>query len=317
MVKKLALVYPGQGSQKIGMGKEFFDSFAESKETFQEIDETLKQNLSQLIFSGEQAELTKTENAQPALMAVSLAIMNALVKQTSKNISEFAEYVAGHSLGEYSALAASNAMSINDTATILKIRGVAMANAGEKHKGTMAAIIGTDIDTADKIASEAAEGEVCQIANDNSEGQIVISGTVGAVNRAIKIGKEHGAKRVIPLPVSGAFHSELVKEAADRVQAGLENIILQAPSIPVIANVTAKAEQDPTTIANLLVTQVTSKVRWRESILELKNLGVTDIIEVGSGNVLTGLVKRISPEIVCQNISTPHDLDNFVETYFN
>jgi [acyl-carrier-protein] S-malonyltransferase len=314
-MKKLAFIFPGQGSQKIGMGKEFYNNFNEAKEAFQEIDETLQQNLSQLIFSGQPEELTKTQNTQPALMAVSVAIMQVILKQNKTNISQLAGYVAGHSLGEYSALCAGEAINIADTAKILQIRGNAMAQAGEKTKGAMAAIIGTDIETANKIAKIAAQKQVCQVANDNSIGQIVISGNVEAIKRALDIGKEHGAKKVILLPVSGAFHSPLVEEAAHQVQEGLTQIIIKAPQIPVITNVTAQAEQDPTTIANLLVQQITEKVRWREIILELENLGVTDIIEVGSGNVLTSLTKRISKNIKSSNISTLDDLDNFSKNY--
>ena len=316
MTKKIAFIFPGQGSQKIGMGQDFYDNFREAKDVFQEVDEILQQNLSQLIFSGDQAELTKTQNTQPALMVVSLAIMRVITQQNNKKINDFVTYVAGHSLGEYSALSAANAMSLADTAKILRVRGEAMAAAGQKVKGTMAAIIGADIKTAEQIVSKAAQDEICEIANDNSAGQIVISGNVGAINRAVNLGSEFGVKRILPLPVSGAFHSTLVKDAATQVQLGLENIILKSPIVPIIANVTADLEQDPATIKNLLIQQVTSRVRWRESVLKLQELGITDIVEIGSGAVLTGLGKRIAPEIHSSNIANLADVDKFINHYF-
>ncbi len=315
MTKKIALVFPGQGSQKVGMGKNFYDNFLEAKEVFQEVDEVLKQNLAQLIFSGEQAELTKTENAQPALMAVSLAMVKVLNKLSGKNIVDYTAYVAGHSLGEYSALAAADALTIKDCAALLQVRGTAMRDAGNKTSGAMAAVIGVDTVTAQKITEQAAQGDICQIANDNSIGQIVISGHKSAIHRAVTIGKELGAKKVIPLPVSGAFHSELVAEAAAKVEAKLAEIELTSPTVPVISNVTAAAVSETSEIKNLLVKQVTSAVRFRESVENLKKLGVTDIIEIGAGNVLTGLVKRIDPEITLANIREPEELETFIKDY--
>ncbi len=315
MQKKIALIFPGQGSQKIGMGKNFYDNFSSAREVFQEIDEVLGQNLSRLIFTGEISELTKTENTKPALMAVSLAILASLLSETKKNIQEIANYAAGHSLGEYSALAAAKSLSIASTAKILKIRGEAMRDAGAKTKGAMAAIIGTDYDTAQKIVAAAAENDICQIANDNSIGQIVISGHQEAIARAISLGKEFGAKKVIALPVSGAFHSELVREAAEKVASALAGLPVNKPIIPIVTNVTAQPEDKPEYLKELLVKQVTGSVRWRETIIKLKNIGVTDIIEVGSGKVLSGLVKRIEPELNISNIEEPQDLDNFLKNY--
>jgi len=313
MSKNIAFVFPGQGSQKIGMGKGFFDNFSEAKEVFQEVDDVLGQNLSNLMFSGDLAELTKTENTQPALMAVSLAIFKVLSKNSGKNIADLAKFAAGHSLGEYSALTAASALNVADAAKILKIRGEAMRDAGAKTAGGMAAVIGTDFETAEKIASQAAGDEICQVANDNSVGQIVISGNKTAIERSVAIGQELGAKKVMPLPVSGAFHSELVRDAGDKVAEGLQNITVNNPQIPIIANVTAKAVQDAGEIQDLLVKQVTSRVRWRETIIELKNQGITDIVEIGAGKVLTGLTRRIDPELNTANIEEPEQLDEFLK----
>ncbi len=304
---KTAFIFPGQGSQKISMGKDFFQNFTEAKNIFLEVDEAIKQNLSDLIFNGDAADLTRTENAQPALMAVSLAIINVIKKE--KNIKDVCSYLAGHSLGEYSSLATSESLSIYDTAKILKIRGEAFRDEGLKTKGAMAAIIGADIELVEKIVAKAGENDICQIANDNSIGQIVISGTENAILKSLDIAKEMGARKAIKLPVSGAFHSELIAKAGDKVRKGLENITINTPQIPIIANVTADLIKDKSEISDLLVRQVTSRVRWTESVLKLKELGITDIVEIGSGNVLTGLIRRIDKTINCHNISNVEDLD--------
>lgn len=310
---KFALIFPGQGSQKIGMGKNFSESFQTAKETFQEIDEILAQNLSQLMFNGEIAELTKTENTQPALMAVSIAISNVINENINNKLTNLTSYVAGHSLGEYSALTVANTLKLSDTAKLLKIRGESMRDAGKKTQGTMAAVIGVNITTAEEITNKAAKYGICQIANDNSEGQIVISGSIEAIDKAISIGKDLGAKKVIKLPVSGAFHSKLMQEAQDKLAPEILKTNFNTPKIPIITNISAKAEDKTDIIQKLLIEQVTSKVRWRETILELENQGVTDIIEIGSGTVLTGLTKRISPNINSHNISEPQDLDNILK----
>jgi len=310
---KFALIFPGQGSQKIGMGKNFSESFQTAKETFQEIDEILAQNLSQLMFNGDIAELTKTENTQPALMAVSVAISNVINENLNKKLTNLTSYVAGHSLGEYSALTIANTLKLSDTAKLLKIRGESMRDAGQKTQGTMAAVIGVNITTAEEITNEAAKYGICQIANDNSDGQIVISGSIEAIDKAISIGKELGAKKVIKLPVSGAFHSKLMQEAQDKLAPEILKTNFNIPEIPIITNLSAKAENKTDIIQKLLIEQVTSKVRWRETILELENQGVSDIIEIGSGTVLTGLTKRIAPNINSHNISEPQDLDNILK----
>ncbi len=306
-----AIVFPGQGSQTVGMGKDLFENFASAREVFQKVDEILLINLSKIMFEGPSEELTKTENTQPALMAVSIALITVLEKEFGKKFSDLCSFTAGHSLGEYSALCAAKAISLEETARLLQVRGKAMAKCGEKTTGAMAAILGVEIDVAQAIASEAAQGEVCQIANDNSVGQIVISGSKAAIDRAIEIAKTKGAKRAIALPVSGAFHSALMAEAQNEMKIALAKAEIKTPTVPLIANVTAKPVSDPNEIRDLLAQQITGSVRWRETMLFMAEKGVEEIIEIGSGKVLAGLVGRTCPNVKSRSLQNSEDLKGF------
>lgn len=306
-----ALFFPGQGSQIVGMGKELAGRFASAREVFEEVDAALSQELSAIMFEGSQETLTLTENAQPAIMAVSMAALRVLQKETGFNVAAQAAYVAGHSLGEYSALCAAGALSLSDTARLLRLRGQAMQKAVPAGHGAMAALIGADIEQAQAIAREAAQSDVCAVANDNAPGQVVISGTKAAIDRAVEISKAKGIKRAMLLEVSAPFHCPLMQPAAQAMKAALAGVRIAAPGVPVVANVTAEAARDPELIRGLLVEQVTGMVRWRESVLYLKEQGVTRAIEIGAGKVLSGLVKRIAPEIEMINVGVPADLDTF------
>lgn len=307
-----ALIFPGQGSQAVGMGVELAKAFPTAKAVLQEVDEALGQSLSKLMAEGPEAELTNTENAQPAIMAVSLATFRVLEKAGMK-ISD-ASCVAGHSLGEYSALTAAGTFTVADAAKLLRIRGNAMQAAVPAGKGGMVAIIGPDFDAVEEIVREArnrAMSEIIEIANQNSTNQTVISGSARGMEIAIEVAKEKGAKRALPLPVSAPFHCSMMAPAAEKMRAALAAIDLKAPAVPLIANVTAERAEDPAFIRDLLVQQVTGMVRWVDSVERMKQLGVTRVIEIGHGNVLTGLVKRIAPEIACVNIQSPADLETY------
>ena len=309
-----SFVFPGQGSQTVGMGKDLAETFLEAREIFQEVDEALKQNLTKLMFEGPSDELTLTENAQPALMAVSMAVVRVLEKQAGIAIRKTARYVAGHSLGEYSALAAAGSFSVSDTARLLKTRGQAMQKAVPVGVGAMAALLGLDVDQAQKVASDASgNGLVCASANDNAPGQVVVSGHKAAVERAIELAKERGAKRAMLLPVSAPFHCALMKPAADAMAEALEKVTIFAPVVPVIANVTAGTVIDPDDIRRLLVEQVTGMVRWRESVHLMKDAGVDTLIELGAGKVLSGLTKRIDGALTGISIGTPADIEEFAK----
>ena len=303
----VAFVFPGQGSQVVGMGKALAETYASAKAVFDEVDAALSQNLSQLIWNGPEDQLTLTENAQPALMAVSLAVVRVLEKDHDISIGATAQYVAGHSLGEYSALAAAGTFSVTDTARLLKIRGRAMQAATPVGTGAMAALLGLDFATAAGVAAEAAQGEVCQAANDNSDGQVVISGHKAAVERAAEIAKARGAKRAIMLPVSAPFHCALMQPAADAMAKALSEVAMHAPVVPVMANVRAAPLTDPAAIRDSLVAQVTGTVRWRECVAAMVAGGVTQFIELGSGKVLTGLAKKNAPAATALAINTPDD----------
>jgi [acyl-carrier-protein] S-malonyltransferase len=310
-----AFIFPGQGSQAVGMGRDLAAAFAPAREVFQEVDETLKQKLSKLMFEGPADELTLTENTQPALMAVSLATLRVLEREGNIALRQAAVVVAGHSLGEYSALAAAGAFGVADAARLLKLRGQAMQKAVPPGAGAMAALLGAEMAQAEAICAEAApvpetgEREVVEPANDNGGGQVVISGHRGAVERAIEIARAQGIKRAMLLPVSAPFHCALMAPAADAMAEALENAPPRVPVIPLIANVSAAKATDPAEIRDLLVRQVTATVRWRESVLAMAALGVDSFVELGAGRVLAGLVRRIAPDAAAVSAGTPAEIE--------
>ena len=311
-----AFVFPGQGSQAVGMGKELADAFPEARLVFEEVDETLKQNLSKVMFEGPDDQLRLTANAQPALMAMSVAIVRILEKEGNVTLPDMASFVAGHSLGEYSALAAAGALSLADTASLLKLRGTTMQLAVPVGEGAMAALLGPTVEETEEIAAAAVEAgtedEVCDVANDNAPGQVVVSGSTKAVERAVEIGAERGAKRSVMLPVSAPFHCALMQPAADAMEKALAETIIAPPSVPIIANISADEVRDPETVRTNLVSQVTARVRWRESVVFLKDRGVDTLVEVGAGKVLSGLARRIDRELSSTSIQGHEDIEAFL-----
>ena len=310
---KKTLVFPGQGSQFIGMGKDVYDAYPVAKAVFQEVDDALGKNLSDLIFKGEDADLNMTENTQPALMAVSVAITRVLEDQGKLDIAgdDSIVFSAGHSLGEYSALTATGALQLADTARLLQIRGRAMQQAVPVGIGAMAAILGLDFEEVKKIADEVSGEEVCTAANDNANGQVVVSGHKGAVEAAVALAGERGARKSVMLPVSAPFHCPLMQPAADRMAEALDAVTIQSPIVPLIANVGAQAVSDPDEIKKLLVEQVTGSVRWRESVLYMKSQGVEHLIEIGAGKVLTGLTRRIDKDLTGQAVQNAENIKDF------
>jgi [acyl-carrier-protein] S-malonyltransferase len=307
----VAFVFPGQGSQTVGMGKALAENFAPARQVFEAVDEALSEKLSTIVFEGPADQLTLTENAQPALMAVSLAVMRVLEAEAGLDLKRDAQFVAGHSLGEYSALAAARAFTLADTARLLRTRGQAMQKAVPVGVGAMAALIGLEFDTASAVAAEAAGTQVCQAANDNGGGQVVVSGDKTAVERAVEIAKAKGAKRAMLLPVSAPFHCVLMQPAADVMAQALSRVSINRPLVPVVSNVLAKPVSDPTEIIQALVRQVTGTVRWRESIAYMAQTGVNVFYEVGAGKVLSGLVKRIADGASATAIGSPEDVAAF------
>lgn len=301
-----AFVFPGQGAQTIGMGKALSDAYPAARAVFEEVNDALGEDLSALIWDGDIADLTLTRNAQPALMATSIAAMRALSAE-GVDVSA-ASFVAGHSLGEYTALAAAGALSLSDTARLLRIRGTAMQEAVPVGIGAMAALLGLDFETAQAVAEEAAQGEVCQAANDNDPSQVVVSGHLAAVERALVIAKEKGAKRAMLLPVSAPFHCALMAPAADVMAQALSEVTINAPAVPLVANVAAMAVTDPAQIQELLVAQVTGSVRWRESVGYMAAQGVTEIFEIGAGKALSGMIRRIDKTIATHAVGAPDDV---------
>jgi len=310
---KRALVFPGQGSQVPGMGRDLAEAFPAARYLFEEVDDALSQHLSRLMFEGPESELTLTENAQPALLAASLAVMRVLEAEAGFDIAQGAAYVAGHSLGEYSALAAARALSVTDAARLVKRRGQAMQKAVPVGEGAMAALLGTEIETACEIADAAAQGQICAVANDNGAGQIVVSGHAAAVERAVAIAAGRGARRSIMLPVSAPFHSPLMAPAADIIAEALADTAVDAPAVPLVANVTAKPTEDPEEIKQLLVEQVTHMVRWRETVLLFAENEVEEVVELGAGRVLSGLVRRIDKTLSTVSVGAPADIEALVK----
>ncbi len=303
-----AFTFPGQGSQAVGMGKGLAENFAAARAVFEEVDAALGQKLSQLMWEGPEADLTLTANAQPALMAVSMAVMRVLEAEHGITVKNTAAYVAGHSLGEYSALAAAGSFALADAARLLKTRGLAMQSATPVGIGAMAALLGLDFATASAVADEAAQGDVCQAANDNSDGQVVVSGHKAAVERALVIAREKGAKRAILLPVSAPFHCALMQPAADAMARALAEVTMQAPAVAVVANIGAAPLSDPDAIRKSLVAQVTGTVRWRECVGWMAANGIDRFCEIGTGKVLTGLLKKNAPSATGFAIGTPGDI---------
>lgn len=309
-----AFVFPGQGSQAVGMGKALAESSAEARRVFETVDDALGERLSDLMFGGDADTLTLTQNAQPALMAVSMAALAVLKERSGRDLPEMASFVAGHSLGEYSALAAAGAIGLADAARLLRRRGLAMQRAVPVGEGAMAALLGLDLETAVAVADEAAGDQVCAAANDNADGQIVVSGHREAVERAVDLAAAKGAKRSMLLPVSAPFHCALMAPAAEEMREALAAIDIAEPSVPLIANVTAAPVTAPEEIRRLLVEQVTGRVRWRESVQAMAASGVDHLVELGAGKVLSGLVRRIDKSVSATALQTPEDIDAFVAT---
>jgi [acyl-carrier-protein] S-malonyltransferase len=309
-----AFIFPGQGSQAPGMGRVVAEAFSTAREVFEEVDEALRQKLSRLMWEGPEADLTLTENAQPAIMAASLAIVRVLERDAGLNMTRHARLVAGHSLGEYSALAAAGCLNLSDAARLLRLRGRAMQEAVPAGEGAMSALIGIEVGDAEAAAAEAAaQGGVCVVANDNAPGQVVISGTRDAVERAGTFAKEKGAKRALSLAVSAPFHCPLMASAAQKMREALAQVIFRPLAVPVVANVTATEVAEPSVIRELLVEQVTGRVRWRESVLCFRQLGVGATVECGGGKVLTGMVKRIDREMETISLDSPADIEAFAK----
>jgi [acyl-carrier-protein] S-malonyltransferase len=303
---KRAYLFPGQGAQVIGMGRDLAEGWPAARAVFDEVDEALGEKLSARIWEGEIADLTLTENAQPALMATSIAALRAMAAEGFG--IERADFVAGHSLGEYSSLCAAEALSVADTARLLRLRGRAMQAAVPVGAGAMAAILGLDAATVDAVAAEAAQGAVCEAANDNDPAQVVVSGDKAAVERAVEIAKARGAKRALMLPVSAPFHCALMAPAAEAMAEALKDVAIAAPRVPVVSNVKAEGVRDPAEIKDLLVRQVTGRVRWRESVEWMAGEGVTETVEIGAGKALSGMVRRIAKEIEAKAVNGAGDL---------
>ncbi|PCI98046.1 MAG: [acyl-carrier-protein] S-malonyltransferase [Alphaproteobacteria bacterium] len=308
-----AFVFPGQGSQFIGMGKDLAENFVEARDVFQEVDDTLSQKLSAMMFDGEESDLNLTENTQPALMAMSMAVINILQKQGDIQLEEHCAFVAGHSLGEYAALTSAGTIALADTARLLKLRGTSMQKAVPVGVGSMAAILGLDFDVVAQIAQDAAGDQICTAANDNSDGQVVVSGHKEAVERAVALATERGARKAIILAVSAPFHCDLMAPAAETMTPALAETTFNAPVVPVVANVTAAKESDPETLKKLLIEQITGTVRWRESVLYMRDQGVTEMVEIGAGKVLSGLARRIDRSIACESVGTVEQIENLIK----
>ena len=309
-----AFVFPGQGSQTVGMGKELADAFPAAKAVFNEVDDTLGQNLSSIMFKGPDEDLVLTENTQPALLACSIAVLRVLESEGGFKIADHGQFVAGHSLGEYSALCAAGTFSLSDAVKLVKIRGKAMQIAVPLGEGAMAALLGLEALDAEAVAEEAAQGDVCDFANDNASGQVVVSGATAAVERALVIAKEHGAKRALLLPVSAPFHCAMMQPAADVMAGALGDTQMNDPIIPLIANVTAQEVTTANEARELLIKQVCGRVRWREGALYMKSQGVSELVEIGHGKVLSGMAKRIDKELSGRAIGSAETIEKFLKT---